>query len=164
MSGKANKILETLAENLADKALSVSRTDHHLMGIRVIAEDKIVYLLSVYASQTGRTQDEKDSFYNALMDNISTTPTSEHLINWRRLQFYAGKIATSFNGIHIGHGYGIRITMPSGSLTYVLLLALLLLTPSSKNLTVRPSPRDQEMLDDSCGWPKGGWVKNLVVE
>ena len=69
-----------ITENLADKVLSVTRTNHRHMNIRILIKDKIIHLLSVYAPQTGRPQEEKDSFYNILLDNISTVATSEHLV------------------------------------------------------------------------------------
>ena len=95
-----------ITETLADKVLSVTRTNHRLMSIRVLVEDKIVHLLSIYAPQTGRAQLEKDSFYNILSDCILAIPSTEYLVVGGDFNGHVGRKATGFNGIHGGHGYG----------------------------------------------------------
>jgi hypothetical protein len=95
-----------VAEDLADKILSVKRIDHRLMSLRVLADDKIIHLLSAYAPQCGRSQEEKDKFYDSLMDNITAVPEAEFLIVGGDLNGHVGSKVNGFRGIHGGQGYG----------------------------------------------------------
>ena len=65
-------------------------------------------IFSVCTPQTGLSMDEKDSFYSALLSNISTVSPDEYLIECSDFNGHVGKNPESFNGVHGGGGSGSR--------------------------------------------------------
>ena len=76
------------------------------MSIHVLLGKLIINIFSVYAPQNGLSVDEKDSFYSALLSNISTVSTEEYLLVCGDFNGNAGKAHEGFNGVHGRRGYG----------------------------------------------------------
>ena len=95
-----------LNENWIDKVISVVRLNHRIVSIRILVDKSIINIFSVYALQTGLSVVEKDSFYSALLSNISTVSLDEYLLVCGNFNGHVGKAAEGFNGVHGGCGFG----------------------------------------------------------
>ena len=88
--------------------ISVIRVDSRLMSLRLLFGKKIINIYSTYAPQSGRTPEEKDTFFNNLLSNITVVPESEFLAVCGDLNGHVGKATCGFDGVHGNCGYGER--------------------------------------------------------
>ena len=64
--------------------------------------------MSAYALQVGRSQDEKDEFWEVLWKLIEGVKQSEKIILQGDLNGHIGKNSEGYEGLHDGHRYGVR--------------------------------------------------------
>ena len=93
-----------LNENWIDKVISVVRLNYRIMSIRILVGKSIINIFSVYAPQTGLSVAEKDSFYSALLSNISIVSPDEYLLVCGDFNGHVGKAPD----LHGRHGFGSR--------------------------------------------------------
>ena len=80
-----------------------------LMMVKVLVGQCLVNIVSAYAPQVGRSQDEKDEFWEVLWKLIEGVKQSEKIILGGDLNGHVGKNSVGYAGLHGGHGYGVRI-------------------------------------------------------
>ena len=81
------------------------------MSICILVGKSIINIFNVYAPQTGLSVVEKDSFYSALLSNISTVSPDEYLL-----------VGGDFNG-HVGKApEGLMEYMVDVDLVHVILM------------------------------------------
>ena len=97
-----------VAEKWVEKIISVDRTSCRQMSLRLLIGRKILYIISSYASQLGLSESEKDAFFFNLLSCISIVPAEEMLLVCGDLNGHVGKTSSGFEGLHGGHGYGVR--------------------------------------------------------
>ena len=97
-----------VAEKWIEKIISVDRTSSWQMSLRLLIGRKILYILSSYAPQAGLSESEKDTFFFNLLNGISIVPTEEMLLVCGDLNGHVGKTSSGFEGVHGGHGCGVR--------------------------------------------------------
>ena len=95
-----------LAKKWRDKAFHVKHVSDRLMMIKIIVDEVVVSVLSVYAPQTGLTIAEKELFYDSLQNLLQTTDDSEMLFICGDFNSHNGKAALGYEGIHGGYGFG----------------------------------------------------------
>ena len=95
-----------VAEKWIEKVISVDRTSSRQMSLRLLIGRKILYILSSYAPQAGLSEYEKDTFFFNLLNCISIVPTE--LLVCGDLNGHVGKTSSGFEGVHGGHGCGVR--------------------------------------------------------
>ena len=78
------------------------------MSLRLLIGRKILYIISSYAPQSGLSESEKDTFFFNLLSCISIVPAEEMLLVCGDLNGHVGKTSSGFEGLHGGHGYGVR--------------------------------------------------------
>ena len=78
------------------------------MLIKLAIDKKIITVLSCYAPQVGLDNIVKDTFYDQLHDTIRKVSDAETIVICGDLNGHIGKDANGYEGIHGGHGYGIR--------------------------------------------------------
>ena len=78
------------------------------MLIKLAIDKKIITVLSCYAPQVGLDNIVKDTFYDQLHDTIRKVSDAETIVICGDLNGHTGKDANGYEGIHGGHGYGIR--------------------------------------------------------
>ena len=61
------------------------------MSIRILVDKSVINIFSVYELQTGLSVVEKDSFYSALLSNISTVSPYEYFLVCGDLIGHVGK-------------------------------------------------------------------------
>ena len=77
------------------------------MSLRLLIGRKILRIISSYAPQSGLSESEDTFFFN-LLSCISIDPAEDMLIVCGDLNGHVGKISSGFEGLHGGHGYGVR--------------------------------------------------------
>ena len=65
-------------------------------------------ILSIYAPQSGLSDTEKDNFYDQLRGVTAEIPASELLLPCGDWNGHVGSSGTGYEGVHGGHGFGIR--------------------------------------------------------
>ena len=109
--------------------ISVDRTSSRQMSLRLLIGWKILYILSSYAPQAGLSESEKDTFFFNLLNCISIVPTEEMLLVCGDLNGHVGKTSSGFEGVHGGHGCGVR--NPEGTRILELCAAADLVIPNN---------------------------------
>ena len=97
-----------VAEKWVEKIISVDRTSSRQMSLRLLIGRKILYIISSYAPQSGLSESKKDTFFFNRLSCISIVPTEEMLLVCGDLNGHVGKTSSGFEGLHGGHGYGVR--------------------------------------------------------
>ena len=96
-----------IAEKWIDKVISITRIDSRLISIRIL-NGKNINIFSIYAPQTGRSQEEKDKFYDKLLGNLTAVPDNEFLLVCGDFNGHVGQDSNGFDGVHGNLGYGSR--------------------------------------------------------
>ena len=63
--------------------------------------------MAAYAPQTGRSQEEKDNFWEAVWKLIKGIKKTERIMLGRDLNRHVGKESDGYEGVHGGQGYGV---------------------------------------------------------
>ena len=117
-----------VAEKWVEKITSVDRTSSRQMSLRLLIGRKILYIISSYAPQLGLSESKKDTFFFNLLSCISIVLTEEMLLVCGDLHCHVGKTSSGFEGLHGGHGYGVR--NPEGARILELCAAADCISPS----------------------------------
>ena len=67
-----------------------------------------VNVISAYASQAGRSEEEKKNFWDALDELVRECPSDQQLIIGGDLNGHIGARADGYSGVHGGFGFGVR--------------------------------------------------------
>lgn len=97
-----------VAERWIDKVIEVKRFSERIMLLRVIVGKSVVCLVSVYAPQVGRGQEEKEEFYTLLRQVLSGVSDSERMVVCGDWNGHVGPRSDGFEGVHGGKGFGRR--------------------------------------------------------
>jgi hypothetical protein len=105
---KKNGVGVILDQEMKEKVVDVMRHSNRLMAVRLVIQGQVYNIVSGYAPQTGCTQEEKDSFHEDLEAVIRNIPATEHLVMGADMNGHVGTDINGYEGVHGGHGYGIR--------------------------------------------------------
>ena len=98
-----------LAEEWVGKVYDICRISDRLMMIKFAIENNIITVLSCYAPQVGLDK-TKDAFYDRLNSTVNKVSAAETLVICGNFNGHVGKVANGYEGVHGGHGYGLRNT------------------------------------------------------
>jgi hypothetical protein len=94
--------------HLAENVIDVTRLNSRIIRVRLRIENELFTIFSVYAPQTGRSDQEKDEFWSQLSDSVRKVPTGDIVILGGDLNGHVGISPNGFDQVHGGHGYGER--------------------------------------------------------
>ena len=97
-----------IEEEFADKVVEVKRVSDRLMMIKLIVGKSLVNIISAYAPQVGRSQEEKDKFWDKVCELMEGIKDSEMIVLGGDLNGHVGRRSDGYEGVHGGHGYGER--------------------------------------------------------
>ena len=97
-----------LSEEFIDKVVSVVRVNERLMMVKLVVGRNLLNVISLYAPQTGRCQEEKDLFWNSVYDLMENVSKDEMVVIGGDLNGHVGKESDGYKGVHGGFGYGKR--------------------------------------------------------
>ena len=92
-----------------DKVYEVNRVSDRLIVVKLVINEMIVSVVSVYAPQVGLCESLKDSFYDELQTTVAKFSPSETWFICGDYNGHIGKYVNSFEDVHGGSGYGERI-------------------------------------------------------
>ena len=86
----------------------MSRVNERIVVIKLVIGAVLVNVLSVYAPQVGRTNEEKDRFWEELFDIVNNIPNNEKVIVAGDLNGHKGEERNGYETIHGGYSFGMR--------------------------------------------------------
>ncbi|ESO05771.1 hypothetical protein HELRODRAFT_191380 [Helobdella robusta] len=94
-------------EELVEKVLEVRRRSNGVIVVVMVFGKVIVRVISGYAPQQSRKEEEKDRFYDDVSDEIGQAGLDEFVV-LGNLNGHVGADADGYEGVHGGWRYGIR--------------------------------------------------------
>lgn len=95
-------------EELADKVLEVRRRSVRVIGVVMVIGKVTVRVISGYAPQRNRAEEEKTQFYDDVCEEIGQAGPDEFIMLLGDLNGHVGADAEGYEGVHGGYGYGVR--------------------------------------------------------
>ena len=95
-----------VAEEWIEKVFEVQRVSNRIILVKLIVDERVVTFLSMYAPQSGLSDEVKDLFFDQLHAVTSRIPASEFLIPYGDWNGHVGCAGTGYREVHGGMGYG----------------------------------------------------------
>ena len=95
-----------VAEEWIEKFFEVQRVSDRIILVKLIVGQRVDTFLSVYAPQSGLSDEVKDLFFDQLCAVTARIPTSEFLIPCGDWNGHVGHAGTGYREVHGGMGYG----------------------------------------------------------
>ena len=92
-----------VAEKWIEKVFEVQRVSDRIILVKLTVGQRVVTFLSVYAPQSGLSNEVKDLFFDQLHAVTARIPASEFLIPY---EDWNGHVGTGYREVHGGMGYG----------------------------------------------------------
>ena len=106
MEGLTDGIGILLSRGLKDLITDVNRKNDRIMWVRLSFDDFPVNIFSVYAPQTGSSEEEKEQFWSALQEELEKVDESERCIVGGDMNGHTGNGHDAINRIYGGTAYG----------------------------------------------------------
>ena len=92
--------------DLIESVMEVRRVSPRIISIDIVVNEKVVTVISVYAPQSGWSEEEKEKFYEDLTAEVQ----SRHGISFVLGDFngHVGRSSLGYDGLHGGFGWGER--------------------------------------------------------
>jgi len=97
-----------LSPELKTKVIEVERTDDRMIKLKLITAGEVINIISAYAPQAGRNNEEKEQFYEKLEQLVLTCNPEELLIIGGDMNGHVGEGADGYSETHGGKGFGTR--------------------------------------------------------
>ena len=95
-----------VAEEWIEKVFEIQRVSDRIILVKLIVGQCVVTFLSVYAPQSGLSDEVKDLYFDQLRDVTAKIPASEFLIPCADWNGHVGRAGTGYGEVHGGMGYG----------------------------------------------------------
>ena len=93
-----------LSKDLKEDLISVSKRSDRVMSIKLGVEKTVVNIICAYAPQVGCTEEEKETFWEQMDQELSATLDGERLIVGGDLYGHIGRSREGIERIHGGWG------------------------------------------------------------
>jgi len=97
-----------ISDSLIDRSVDVKRVNERIMCLKVLISDKFVTCICAYMPQTGRNAEEKDCFWDQMINVTGSIPALELIVVGGDLNGHAGTNVDGYDGVHGGYGFGER--------------------------------------------------------
>jgi exonuclease III len=95
-------------EELMNNVVEVRRKSARVIVVVMVIAKVTVRVISGYAPQQGRMEEEKDQFYDDVSEEIGQAASDEFVMLLGDLNGHVGANAEGYEGAHGGFGYGVR--------------------------------------------------------
>ena len=95
-----------MTEEWIEKVFEVQRVSNRIIFVKLVVDQHVVTFLSVYAPQSGLSDEVKDMFFDQLRAVTSRIPASGFLIPCGNWNGYVGHAGTRYWEVHGGMAYG----------------------------------------------------------
>ena len=96
------------AEKYIDKVVEVRRVSDRVIVLKVLLGKTVLNVISAYAPQAGRPNEEKEEFWVLLARTVSEMNECEKLVVCGDLNAHVGENADGFGMVHGSNGFGER--------------------------------------------------------
>lgn len=157
-----------MAEKWEKNIISVVKISDRLMAVKVVIENEIWNLTSVYAPQVGCSTEEKDEFWLSFEAFIMTIPTNEYVFVGGDLNGHVGALSPGNKRWHGGYGYGTANNEGESIIHFAKAHDLVLLNTMFKkgpeHLITYRSGRDRTQIDfHMCSRQVKKYVKDCKI-
>lgn len=97
-----------LTEKWVEKVFGVQHFSDRIFILKMVICKSVHSFISVYTLKVGRSDADKDCFYDQLWDAVEKIPASEILIQCGYLNNHVGELATGYGMVHSRCGWGTR--------------------------------------------------------
>jgi len=97
-----------IAEKWVDSVVSVKRHSEKVLILKMVLDNGLLNVLTVYAPNSWKPEEEKESFRNKLFHLVSCTPQNEMVVLAGDMNGHVGGSNVGCNGMHGGFRYGAR--------------------------------------------------------
>ena len=91
-----------ISDRWIDRIVDVKRVNERIMCLKVLISDMLVTCICAYAPQTGRSAEEKDSFWDQMISVTGSIPASELIVVGGDRNGHVGTNVDGFDGVHGG--------------------------------------------------------------
>jgi len=95
----------------------VKRVNERIMCLKVLISDKLVTCICAYAPRTGRSLEEKDSFWDQMISVTGSIAASELIVVRGDLIGHVGTNVDGYDEVHGRYGSRYRRPVPRPRLT-----------------------------------------------
>ena len=95
-------------EEMVEDVIEIKRTNDRIMKIKIVLGGSVMHIFSAYAPQVGRTEEEKQEFWERLSDEVTEVPHSEGVLLGGDLNGHVGTDRSGFEDVMGGFGFGER--------------------------------------------------------
>ena len=86
----------------------MKRVNERIMCLKVLISDKFVTCICAYMPQTGRNAEEKDCFWDQMINVTGSIPALELIVVGGDLNGHIGTNGDRYDAVHGGYGFGER--------------------------------------------------------
>ena len=97
-----------------DSVVSVKRHSKRVLILKMVLDNGLLNVLTVYAPHSGKPQEEKESFRNEVFQLVSCIPQNEMVVLAGDMSWQVG-CSVRYDGTHGSFGYGDRNADGPGS-------------------------------------------------
>jgi len=97
-----------IKEELCEKVVEVRRKSDRVMAVVLIFEEVVVRVICAHGPQSGRSEEEKDVFYDEMVSEWDLSMAKEFVLGLGDFNGHVGKWTEGFEGVHGGNGVGKR--------------------------------------------------------
>ena len=91
--------------DLVESVMEVRRVSPRIISIDLVVNEKVVNVISVYAPQSRRSEEEKEKFYEDLTAEVQSRHGICFVLDFNG---HVGRSSLGYNGIHSEFGWGER--------------------------------------------------------
>ncbi|CAH2099151.1 unnamed protein product [Euphydryas editha] len=106
--GKRNGVGVVLDKELKNKVTDVKRVNDRVIVVRLLMEDLVLNVVSVYAPQTGCDDRMKEKFWEDFDAVIMRIPECEEIYIGGDFNGHVGRMNDGYERVHGGRGHGVR--------------------------------------------------------
>jgi len=97
-----------VAEKWMDSVVKVERHSERVLILKMVLDDSLINVLTVYAPHSGKPVEEKQNFWNELFHWVSCIPQNEMVVLEGDMNEHVGSNFVGYDGTHGGYGFGDR--------------------------------------------------------
>jgi len=91
-----------------DNVVSAERHCKRILILKMVLENGLLNVLTVYAPHSGKLEEEKESFCNKMFHLVSCIPQNEMVVLAGDMNGHVGSSNVGYDGTRGGFGYGDR--------------------------------------------------------
>jgi len=88
-----------------DSVVSVERHSKSVLNLRMVLNNGLLNILTVYAPHWGKLDEEKESFWNEVFHLVSCIPQNEMVVLAGDMNGHVGSSNVAYDDTHGGFGY-----------------------------------------------------------